>query len=323
MRDPYEVLGVSRSASEAEIKKAFRKLAKKYHPDQNADNPKAKEKFAEANHAYEILGEKEKRDQYDRGEIDAEGKPRFQGFGGFGGAQPGAGRQTGGFGFNPGSRSNMESGVFDDFLSEILGGFAGGQDNARPNMRGRPFTNNPGQKKGDDVSIKARVSLEDLVHDGKVRVTLPSGKTVDVKIPPGTEDGGQFRLKGQGLPGSSGGKNGDALITVIYAPHKIFKADGPDLRVDLPIALYEAVLGAKIRVPTLDGAVDVKIPSGVSSGRTLRLKGKGLPTEKGTRGDILVALKIVLPDDKRADLEALMKVWESDRPYTARGPEFE
>ncbi|MEP3280197.1 MAG: DnaJ C-terminal domain-containing protein [Stappiaceae bacterium] len=320
MRDPYEVLGVSRSAGESEVKKAFRKLAKKYHPDQNADNPKAKEKFAEANHAYEILGEKEKRAQYDRGEIDAEGKPRFQGFGG---QHPGAGRQAGGFGFNPGNRANAESGVFDDFLSEILGGFAGGQDNARANARGRPNMGQPGQKKGEDVSIKARVSLEDLAHEGKVRVTLPSGKTVDVKIPPGTEDGGQFRLKGQGLPGAAGGKSGDALITVIYAPHKIFKPSGFDIRIDLPIALYEAVLGAKIRVPTLEGAVDVKIPSGVSSGRTLRLKGKGLPTLKGERGDALVSLKIVLPDDKRADLEALMKVWESDRPYTARGSEFE
>lgn len=332
MRDPYSVLGVAKSASEADIKRAFRKLAKKYHPDQNADDPKAKERFAEANQAYEILGDKEKRGQFDRGEIDAEGKPRFQAHG-FGGGfdesdifRQSRGQSSGFGGFGQG-------GGFDDILNDILGGLggrarggagfsgggAGAGAGAGPGAGPRPRPT----RRGNDANVTAKVTLEQLVHDRKARVTLPSGKTLDVKLPDGTIDGEKIRLRGQGEPGENGGPAGDAIVEVRIARHPLFTPVGDDLRLDLPITLYEAVLGGKVRVPTLDGAVNLTVAPNAQAGKTMRLKGKGLPNRTGGRGDLLVTLRIVLPEEGDEELATLMRAWKELRPYRARGPEFD
>ncbi|GHB21205.1 molecular chaperone DnaJ [Pseudovibrio japonicus] len=327
MRDPYSVLGVTKNASEAEIKKAFRKLAKEYHPDQNADNPKAKERFSEANQAYEILGDKDKRGQFDRGEIDAEGKPKFYGGPGGGGAGfegfsgfRNAGRR-GGFRFEQGGGPGgpQDAGGFDDILNDILGGFGGGK--RRSAGGGAQF--HAGPTKGADANLIARVTLEDLTNHGKVQVKLPSGKTVNVKIPAGTQSGDKIRLKGQGFASAKSGQAGDALVEVRITPHKLFKVDGADIRVEVPLTLYEAVLGGKVRIPTLSGAVNLTIPENTSSGKTMRLKGKGLPKKEGDHGDLLVSLEIVLPEQSDEELTNLMKSWKEVKPYTARGPEFE
>lgn len=324
MRDPYTVLGVPKSASEADIKKAYRKLAKTYHPDQNKGDPKAQERFSEATQAYDILADKEKRAQFDRGEIDAEGKPRFQqahGFEGFSdfdsfrkaGAQRGYRfEQSGG-------------GAFDDILGDILGGFGSRRrTGAGPEAGARSgFTRQPRAKRGQDANAIVKVPLEKLAHGGSMRVALPTGKTLDVKLPAGTMDGEKIRLKGQGFAGEHGGGTGDAIIEVRLIPHPLFKVDGDDLRLELPVTLYEAVLGEKVRVPTLDGAVNLKVPENSSGGRTMRLKGKGLPNKSGGRGDLLIALRVTLPENADEELRKLMLSWREVRPYRARGPEFD
>jgi DnaJ-class molecular chaperone len=312
MRNPYEVLGVKRDASEAEIKSAFRKLAKKHHPDQNRDDPKAKERFAEVNAAYEIIGDKAKRRQFDRGEIDAEGKPRFQGFEGF------TQRPGGGFGgartFRWSTTGKPGEGPFDadDILSEILGGLGGG---AKRSARPRPSA------RGEDLSVTAAITLEQLARGEKARVDLPTGKTYEVAVPPGTKSGHVIWLKGMGRPGVMGGPPGDVLITIEFVPHPIFKVEGDALRVDLPVTLDEAVLGAKVRVPTLEGPVTITIPEKSDGSRPMRLKGKGLPRPDGKRGDLLVSLRVVLPKEGDPELEALMKAWREHRRYSAREPE--
>ncbi|WP_417769225.1 DnaJ C-terminal domain-containing protein [Stappia sp.] len=334
MRDPYSVLGVGKSASEAEIKKAFRKLAKTCHPDQNADNPKAKERFAEANQAYEILGDKDKRARFDRGEIDAEGKPKFHahGFEGFGDSD--IFRQTrgarGGFGqAGPGGAAG--GGAFDDILNDILGGFGGRARGGAggPGMGGAGMGAGMGggraatPRRGADAQVTARVTLEQLVHDHKARVTLPSGKALDVKLPEGTTDGEKIRLRGQGHPGENGGSAGDAIVEIRIARHPLFVPADDDLKLDLPISLYEAVLGGKVRVPTLDGAVNLTVAANARVGKTMRLKGKGLPNKNGGRGDLLVTLRIVLPEEEDEELATLMRAWKELRPYRPRGPEFD
>ncbi|MBB4303894.1 DnaJ-class molecular chaperone [Rhodobium orientis] len=320
MRDPYTVLGVSRDASEADVKKAFRKLAKKFHPDSNPGDKAAQAKFSEINTAYEIVGDKEKRAKFDRGEIDADGKPTFHGFEG----HPGGG--FGGFGGDRGqahgfrySSENMSDVGMDDILSQILGGMGGGR---RAKAGGFGARAQPQAVRGEDVTVTASVSLEDVVAGRKARVTLPTGKTLDVALPQGVDDGQQIRLKGQGQPGQLGGPAGDALVKVAFAPHKLFKVDGHTLKLDLPIGLDEAVLGAKVRVPTLEGAVEMTVPAGSNGGRTLRLRGKGLPLAKGGRGDLLIQLRITLPEGGDSDLEELMKKWRDARRYSARGEEF-
>ena len=314
MRDPYEVLGVSRTASESEIKSAFRKLAKKHHPDQSKE-PRAKEHFAEVNSAYEIVGDKDKRRQFDRGEIGADGKPRFQGFEGFGGgARPGGGARTfrwSGGGPGGGGASGGEFSA-DDILSDILGGFGRGAGGARGGGARHQA------QRGQDVTATAAVTLEQIVHGEKVRVDLPTGRTVEISVPVGTRPGQAIRLKGQGQPGLLGGQPGDALVTIEFVPHPLFKVDGETLRREIAVTLDEAVLGAKVRVPTLDGPVTLSVPPKSSGGRALRLKGKGLPRSGGGRGDLLVTLKIVLPEDGDGELEALMKKWRETRRYTAR-----
>jgi DnaJ-class molecular chaperone len=336
MRDPYEVLGVSKGATEAEIKSAFRKLAKKLHPDANKHDPKAASRFAELNAAYEIAGDDKKRKAFDAGEIDAEGKPRSRGFESMR-AQPGGGAGFGGpggsqfesFSFGPdgfqragAGPGGFQGGGIEDILRGMFGGGA-----ARPGGGGRGFGNQfePDEfaaQPARDLHATLTISLPEAAKGAKTRVHLPTGKDVEVKIPAGLTDGQQIRLKGQGWPSAAGGA-GDALITVSVAPHPLFTPDGADLRLDLPIALYEAVLGGKVRVPTLDGAVELAIPAGTNSGRTFRLKGKGLKAKDGKAGfgDLLATVRIVLPDGADPELEALMKKWRDNKPYDPRKDE--
>jgi DnaJ-class molecular chaperone len=310
-------LGVPRGASAAAIKSAYRKLAKKHHPDSNKNDPKAAERFAELNTANEILGDADKRKQFDRGEIDAEGKPRFTGFPG-----GGAGGRAGGPGgfesytFRTGGAGGGGAGGFEDILNSM---FANAGRGARGGAgRASPFEFDTGGVGLDlDLSVAMSVSLEEAVQGGEKRVRLPTGKELNVKIPPGVSEGQQIRLRGQGET-AKGHPPGDLLITVHIAPHPLFKVDGSDLRIDLPITLYEAVLGSKVRVPTLGGAVDLSIPKNTSSGRTFRLKGKGLPKPAGTSGDLFVTTRIMLPDGNDSELEALMQKWREGHPYNPR-----
>lgn len=312
MRDPYEVLGVPRSASAAAIKSAYRKLAKKHHPDSNKNDPTASAKFAEINSANEILGDEDKRKQFDRGEIDADGKPRFQGFpgGGAGRAGPG-GFESYSFrsGGGPGAGG---AGGFEDILNSMFGGAARGARGG-----GNPFEfDNGGVGVDLDLNVSMTVTLEEAVNGGEKRVRLPSGRELNVKIPAGVAAGQQIRLKGQG-ESAPGHKPGDLLISIQIAPHPHFKVDGSDLRLDLPITLYEAVLGAKVRVPTLGSAVELSVPKNTSSGRTFRLKGKGLPKSGGS-GDLFITTRIMLPDGNDAELETLMTKWRDRHPYNPR-----
>jgi DnaJ-class molecular chaperone len=331
MRDPYEVLGVSRTASAADIKSAFRKHAKKLHPDANKHDPKAASRFAELNAAYEIVGDDAKRKAFDRGEIDGEGKPRFQGFEGFGRGAGGGGPGFGGDrdsvfetftfgseGFQRGGAGGRAGGGrggfggFEDILRQAFsGGGRGGRPRAGVDFEPEEFT---GQG-GGDISASLTITLPEAAKGAKKRVQLPTGKEIDVKIPAGLAEGQQVRLKGQGTPGPRG--RGDLLISVSVAPHPLFQRDGKDLRLDLPLALYEAVLGAKVRVPTLEGAVELAIPAGTNAGRTFRLKGKGFPTKDGA-GDLLATVRIVLPEASDSELEELMRKWRDGKPYDPR-----
>lgn len=311
MRDPYTVLGVSKSATADEIKKAYRRLAKKHHPDHNKSDPKAKEKFAEANQAYEILGEADKRGQFDRGEIDAEGKPRFTGFEGFGGASGRAGPGGGGwqhYEFDMGgSGGRRGAGGFDpgDIFADLFGG-------------GRGRNRSAGAQKGDDIAANVTVPLQKAVKGGEMRVALPTGRMLDVNIPAGIESGKQIRLRGQGQPSHFGGAPGDLILTVTVAPHPQFRVDGRDLRMDLGVTLYEAALGGPVEVPTLDGAVEMNLPPN-GAGKTLRLRGKGLPkTSDKAAGDLLVTLRAVFPEKLDPEFEDLMRKWKAEKPYNPR-----
>jgi DnaJ-class molecular chaperone len=324
MRDPDEILGVTKGATEAEIKSAYRRMAKKLHPDANKHDPKAASRFAEINAAYEIVGDDVKRKAFDRGEIDGEGKPRFQGgFEGFGGGQPRGARGgfdpgAGGFeSFSFGTDGFQRRGAgaggagFEDLLRGMFGnaGRGGARAQFEPEDFGAP-------QAGQDILASLTITLTDAAKGTKTRVHLPTGKDVEVKIPAGMASGQQIRLKGQGWPGPSG-KAGDALITVQVAPHPVFTPEGADLRLDLPITLYEAVLGGKVRVPTLDGAVEFPIPPGTDSGRTFRLKGKGLKSKTAT-GDLLATVRIVLPEKADDALKELMQKWRDEKPYDPR-----
>ncbi len=325
MRDPYDVLGVQKNAGPDAIKSAFRKLAKKLHPDANKNDKKAAGKFAELNAAYEILGDEDKRKAFDRGEIDAEGKPRFQGFGGGGPGGGGSGRdgfetytwgaegpQRGGRRAGGGGGGFRGFGGIDDILKDMFG--SAGAGGRRQSFEGEDF-HTPGGGQGRDVTGSVSITLPEAAKGTSRRVHLPSGKEIDVKIPPGLADGQSIRLKGQGLVGPGG--SGDALITVSVAPHPVFVRDGADLRLELPVTLYEAVLGGKVRVPTLDGAVELAIPPGTSSGRTFRIKGKGMPG-KGGAGDLYAAVRIVLPERSDPALEELMRKLRDASPYDPR-----
>jgi DnaJ-class molecular chaperone len=314
MRDPYEVLGVPRGASAAAIKSAYRKLAKKHHPDANKNDPKAATRFAELNSANEIIGDADRRQQFDRGEIDAEGKPRFQGFPGGDPRARAGGFETHTFRTGTAGAGGLGGG-FEDILNSMFGGAAG--RGGRAGGGGARFEFDPGTMALDlDLAVSMTVSLEEAVKGAEKRVRLPTGRELNVKVPPGVVAGQQIRLKGQGET-APGHPPGDLLITVAIASHPFFKIEGSDLRLDLPITLYEAVLGGKVRVPTLGSAVELSIPKNTSSGRTFRLKGKGLP-KAGGNGDLLVTTRIMLPDGNNAELEELMQRWRDAHPYNPR-----
>ena len=335
MRNPYDVLGVGKAATHDEIKKGFRKLAKKLHPDANKNDPGAAVKFAEINSAYEIVGDDEKRKAFDRGEIDAEGKPRFQGFEG---AHPGAGFRRGGpasgggpggaqfetFSFGPGGarRSASPGGgsAFEDIIGSVFGNMGAGRRGAGPEFGARFPGEEFGAAGGQDVSAEMTITLNEAATGTKRRVQLPTGKDIEVAVPTGLTDGQQIRLKGQGLPGQSGGTAGDLRITVHIAPHARFTPDGSNLRVEVPVTPYEAVLGGKVRVPTLDGAVDLAIPPQTNAGRTFRLKGKGMPLKGGGSGDLFASVRIVLPDQSGDEVQRLMQEWRDASPYDPREP---
>ncbi len=304
MRDLYDILGVKKGAGEAEIKKAYRGLAKKYHPDANQDNARAAERFKEVSAAYAILGDKKRRAKYDSGEIDATGAERNP----FAGANAGAGGGYQGFedmfrgarGQGSGQGAQFD-GSAEDIFSDLFGfGKAKRQPRQGP--------------KGQDVTYTITVGFIDAVQGTTKRVSLQNGKTLDVKIPEGVKEGQQIRLSGQGGDGHFGGPKGDALVKIKIAPHPYFTRDGDDILLDLPITIDEAVLGAKIEVPTIDRKVTLSIPKGSSSGKRLRLKGKGI---KGN-GDQYVTLKIVLPDKPDADLEKAIADWRKDHSYSVR-----
>jgi len=313
MRDPYTVLGVSRSVSEKDLKSAYRKLAKAHHPDQNQDDPKAHARFAEISAAYDFLTDKDKKAAFDRGEIDADGNPKFAGFSGAGARRGGA--QAGGF-------------SAEDILKEFMSGFggaqqrggrttgAGGWDPFTGSMGGGGFggARGGGSLKGEDAQVTLAVSLEDAHKGGSVPLRLPTNKVVNVKLPEKVEDGQQIRLKGQGMPSHVGGDPGDAIVTVKFERHRQFRRDGADLRVDVPITLYEAVLGGKVRVPTLEGSAELTLPANINTAKALRLKGKGLHGA----GDLYASLKIVLPPNGDPDLESLMRFWRDQKPYKVR-----
>lgn len=307
MRDPYSVLGVAKTAKPEEIKSAFRKLAKKHHPDQNKDDPKAQERFAELNQAYEIIGDKDKRGQFDRGEIDAEGKPVFQGFSGgqgFGGAHgdPFAGfRQGGGnshFEFRSGPGGFQQGGA-EDILNDLFGGaFGGGARAGGARQRG--------PAKGADLSASIEITLEQAAGAEKVEAIFPNGRHLKIKLPRYVEDGQTIRLKGQGET-LMGGTAGDALVTIRFRPHPRFRLEGRDVHVDLPVDLADAVLGGKQEIETLDGRIAVRIPAWSSSDRVLRLKEKGLPLKASGRGDIYVHVRIMLPEGGDRELEEFLQ----------------
>ncbi|MDR1693909.1 MAG: J domain-containing protein [Lactobacillaceae bacterium] len=297
-KDPYSVLGVSKTAGEAEIKSAYRKLARKYHPDVNKDNEEASNKFKEAATAYEILGDKEKRKKYDNNEIDADGKPTGFGAGGFGGGQGGSPFGQGGFNYSStGGDSGFDfSSIFGDDLSSIFGGggfqgFGGGRTKTRP-------------RKGQDISYTMRVSFLDAANGDEKTISL-NNRNINVKIPAGTVDGQTLRLKGLGYEGTGGGPNGDVLITIKVDKHPYFTADSLNILLELPITMKEAILGAKITVPTISGKVAVNIPPYTSSGEKLRLKGKGI-NSKTSQGDQIITLKIVSPKTKNKELEEVL-----------------
>jgi DnaJ-class molecular chaperone len=309
MRDPYTVLGVARTASEKEIKSAYRTLAKRYHPDSAKGTHGAKEKFAEIGVAYDILGDKEKRAQFDRGEIDAEGKPKFQGFEGAGG-NPFEGFE---FRTSRGGGSPFGNGGFgaEDILSEMFGGFArGGGGRAGFGRGGAGFA--PGGGFGGqgganplDLKLTADVSIEDLAR-GKASVRLGNGKQISFALPAGAADGQTVRLAGQGNK-APGTQAGDALVTLRLVKHPRFTLEGADIRTEAELPLETAVTGGKVAVETLDGKVALTVPEWTDSGKVFRLKGKGVPKKGGGHGDMLVTLVIRLPKDGRDALEALMR----------------
>jgi DnaJ-class molecular chaperone len=306
MRNPYDVLGVPKGASEAEVKKAFRRAAKQHHPDQNQNDPRAAERFAEVNAAYEILGDQEKRGRFDRGEIGADGKPKAQGFEGF---------NTGGASAEDLFRHFRNMGGGRAGSARTGGGFEQGFDAA--DIFGRMFgetaerARNPGAGRarpqpGADAAVTLTLTLEEIAAGRPMRLRLPTGKELEVAIPKAVTDGMAVRLRGQGYSSPTGGEPGDAMLTIRIAPHERFSVEGRDLRVRLAVPLADAVLGGSVLVPTLDGNAEIGIQPMTSSGRTFRLRGKGLPG-KEQPGDLYATIEIALPASPDAELTELMR----------------
>ena len=314
MTDPYQTLGVARGADAAELKRAYRKLVKKLHPDVNPGNAKIEQRFKEVSQAYGILGDAKKRAQFDRGEIDASGQQTGWGGGarpdGWGGAGARGGGWRGGGGggvrhrpFDFGADLNVE-----DIVSELFGGRGRGRAQAR---RGR--------QRGADVSYTAPIGFLDAATGAKKRIRLSDGKVLEMKIPPGTEDRQTLRLKGQGLAGEGGAAAGDAYVEVHIEPHPFFTGKDNDVHLELPVTLQEAVLGATVQVPTVHGKVSMKIPPGSNTGATLRIKGKGIANRKGGgKGDQYVKLKVALPDKPDKELRDFIERWSKDHDYDPR-----
>ncbi len=303
MKDPYEILGVSKTANEADIKKAFRTLAKKHHPDKHAGDAAAQKRFQEISGAYDILGDKDKRAQFDAGAIGPDGNPR--GFdprqGGFRQGNPFGGGSGGG----PGGREfhfsfdDAPGGAagFEDIFADLMGGARRGAKSARA-------------AKGEDFSAAVTVSFDEAANGGTRRVVLQNGEQIDVKIPVGVRDGQVVRVKGRGGAGRGGGPSGDILLSVSVAPHPYLTRDGNDIRMDLPVTLQEAVLGGKVPVPTLTGTVSLSVPANSNTGSVLRLKGKGIPAHNGEpAGDLYVRLVISLPDQPDESLRNFAQGW--------------
>jgi DnaJ-class molecular chaperone len=292
---PYDVLGVKPSASPDEIQKAYRRLAKKFHPDLNPGNRGAEEQFKRVSVAYDLLGDPEKRARFDRGEIDASGTERpaqhfYRDFAHAGADHP--------YASSAGFEDFMGS---DDILSELL-------------RRGGRTTFRMG---GADAHYRLPIDFLEAVNGTSKRVTLPDGTALDVTVPAGAKDGQVLRLRGRGERGSGGGRSGDALIELEVRPHRFFRQDGDDIRLDLPISLVEAVLGAKVEVPTPSGPVRMSIPRATGSGKVMRLRGKGVPRPDGTRGDMYVQLQVVLPEND-PELEAFVRSWKAGQAHNTR-----
>ena len=303
--DLYQRLGLKRGASEAEIKKAYRSLAKQLHPDRNKDNPNAAKRFGEVTHAYDMLSDKDKRARYDRGEIDEEGNPKMPFGGGFGGYSGGAGRpQPGAQGFENFNFGGADGADLGDLFEGLFGAATGGRTTGGPfggfRQRGRAA------QKGADVAYRLKIPFEDAVALKPQRITLADGKTIDLKLPQGLEDGTKIRLGGKGQEGPGG--RGDAIVTIEIAPHRFYTREGTNILLELPVTLKEAVLGAKVKVPTPEGPVMLTIPKGTTSGKVLRLKERGFVGKDGKRGDQLVALEVDVPSED-PELQRFAESW--------------
>jgi DnaJ-class molecular chaperone len=296
VRNPYEVLGVAPTASASDIQKAYRKLAKKLHPDLNPGDKAAEEKFKEAAGAYDLLGDADKRKRFDNGEIDATGaeQPQHRFYRDFATADDGH-PYTDSSGF----ADFMDA---DDALAELL----------RRGERARA------NRRGHDLHYRLPIDFADSISGASKRLTLPDGGTLDVTIPPGLVDGQVLRLRGKGAPGAGTGGPGDALIEVEVLPDPRFTREGDDISLEVPISLSEAVLGGRIRVPTPTGDVTMTVPKGSNTGTTLRLRGKGAPRRGGGHGDELVKLKVVLPKTSDPELEAFISTWEKGKTFNPR-----
>ena len=305
MSDPYSILGVARGANEQDIKSAYRKLAKELHPDRNKDNPQASERFSKVTAAYDLLSDKDKRARFDRGEIDADGNPTHP-FGAGHGGGPGGQR-----GFGGGFEGFGEAEGID--LGDILGGMFGGR--SRGGAAGFDGARHRPPPRGAHLQYRLAVPFADAATRADQRITLRDGKTIDLKLPVGVEDGAQMRLKGKGEPGPGG--PGDALVTIAITPHPFFRREGDDVRLDLPVTLDEAVNGARVKAPTVDGTVMLSITPGSTSGKVLRLKNRGFTKKDGSRGDQLVTLTIDLPPAD-SDLAKRLEGWSDARDVRAR-----
>lgn len=304
MKSPYDVLGVAATASQEDIRKAYRALAKKYHPDLHPGDKEAEERFKEVTAAYDLLSDAEKRARFDRGEIDASGAERRERsfYRAYGDASAGAK-------YSPFGEEGASGFGAEDVFADIFSRFGGGGGRTQFRMQGA------------DVTYTLRCDFLDAINGASKRITFPDGKTLDVAIPKGTRDRQTLRLKGQGMPGIGGGPPGDAYIEVHVEPHAFFTRKDENIHVEVPVTLAEAVLGARIRVPTVDGAVTLSVPAGSNTGTTLRLRGKGVQSGGGRRGDQYVTLKVVLPDEPDEELKAFLAKWSPAHPYDVRGRE--